>query len=198
MLVELEQAPNRVFYAAPMFHRKDEFDAAFLSGTVRQRSFFVRPRSIGSFADDRPHHLSFDGSRCTVMSEPKEIEALGAAELESMLAAQLAEDKRPLRAVLKKALDEAEAARNRTRERIDRNERYTAIADGFELRSVAAAPEAISAAEVFKRRQEASVPAVSDDPLPVDPDKRVLRRLADIGLREFNAQLYVVQAKGEN
>lgn len=126
MLIDLDQAPNRVFYAAPMFHQKDEFDAAFLSGTVRQRSFFVRPRSIGSFSDDRPHHLSFDGSRCIVMSEPKEIEALGAADLESMLAAQLAEDKRPLRAVAQEALNEAEAARDRSRDRIDRIERRAA------------------------------------------------------------------------
>lgn len=198
MLIDLDQAPNRVFYAAPMFHQKDEFDAAFLSGTVRQRSFFVRPRLIGSFSDDRPHHVSFDGSRCIVMSEPTEIEALGAADLESMFAAQLAEDKRPLRAVAQEALNEAEAARDRSRDRIDRIERRTAREDGFELRSVAAAPEAISAAEAFKRRQEARIPAVSDATLPVDPDKRVLRELADIGLREFNAQLYVVQVKGGN
>lgn len=198
MLIELDRTPNRVFYAAPMFHLKDEFDAAFLSGTVRQRSFFVRPRSIGSFTDGRPHHLSFDGSRCIVMSEPKEVEALGAADLEATLMAQLAEDKRPLRVVAQEALVEAETARDRSRDRIDRNQSRTAIVEDFDGGSIAAAPEAISSSEAFRRRQEASVPPVSDVMLPVDPGKRVLRQLADVGLRDFNAQLYVVQSKGGN
>jgi hypothetical protein len=198
MLIELDQAPNHVFYAAPMFHQKGEFDAAFLSGNVRTRSFFVRPRSIGSFADNGAHHLSFDGTRCIVMSEPKEIEALGAADLESVLTAQLAQDKRPLRAVAQEALTEAEAARDRSRDRIERNLRQAARTDGFDFDLIAQAPGATSATEAFTRRQEARVPPVTDTTLPVDPDKRILRQLADIGLREFNAQLYVVQPKGGN
>lgn len=42
MLLELDDGYNLVFYAAPLFYRKEEFDDAFLNGLVRQRSFFCK------------------------------------------------------------------------------------------------------------------------------------------------------------
>lgn len=195
MLIDLDQPPNLVFYAAPMFHKKAEFDAAFLSGSVRQQSFFVRPRTIGLFTDDGPHHLSFDGRSCVVMSEPKVIEGLGAAELEALLRERLQQDDRPLRATVGEAVQEAEAARARSRERLQRQEEE---ASGTDLRIAIQAgdqPSYISAAEDFRQRQAAALPAAQPPKVPDDPAEAALRRLADIGLREFNAQLYIVQAK---
>lgn len=197
MLIDLDQAPNLVFYAAPMFHQKAEFDAAFLGGHVRQRSFFVRPQTIGTFSDDGPHHLSFDGSTCVIMSEPKIIEALGAAELATLLRARLEEDKRPLRETVDDAVREAQAAQTRSRERVARRYADQAAADFGGYRVSVAGADTTPAAEVFRRRQEGELPPAALPTEPDDPDEAALRRLADIGLREFNAQLYIVQARDE-
>ncbi|HEV2078497.1 MAG TPA: hypothetical protein VGR19_01180 [Allosphingosinicella sp.] len=194
MLLELDQQPNFVFYAAPMFHQKPEFDDAFLSGRVRQRSFYVRPRSIGSFPE-RPHHVSFDGSVCVVMSEPKAIQGFGASELEGLLEGQLAEDKRALRTKVPEALQQAEAARARARER-------TRGARPAEIGKILKGPlvrdaDRIPTIEAFQQRQEEAIPAAPVPAPTEDPDLAALHRLADIGLREFNAQLYVVQDREE-
>jgi hypothetical protein len=115
MLIELDQAPNVVFYSAPMFHLKEEFDEAFLDGEVRARSFFVRPAAIGAFSDDGAHYLSFDGTTCVVTSEPKIVPSIGASELAAFLLKRLDSDERPLRAIIDAAIDGAEGARERTR-----------------------------------------------------------------------------------
>jgi len=194
MLIDLDQPPNFVFYAAPMFHRKAEFDAAFLGGTVRQQSFFVRPRTIGFFADAGAHHLSFDGRTCVVMSEPKVVEGLGAAELEALLRKRLEQDKRSLRETLDEAVQKAEAARVRSRDRLRRREEEIGET---EITTISASDqlESTSAADDFRRRQADALPAARAPEVPDDPGEAALRRLADIGLREFNTQLYIVQAK---
>lgn len=194
MLLELDQAPNLVFYAAPMFHKKTEFDSAFLARTVRQRSFYVRPGTIGSFTDDEAHHLSFDGTQFVVMSKPRVIEGYGAAELEGVLMERLAAEKRPLHQIITAALDKAEAARIRSRERFGHGSRkYPDVEEESVL--VADDDGGASALEDFRKRQEEAIKPVPQLPVPVDPQAAALQRLADIGLREFNAQLYVVQAK---
>lgn len=187
MLIELDQAPNVVFYAAPMFHQKDEFDEAFLDGEVRARSFFVSPAAIGAFADDGAHHLSFDGTTCVVMSEPKVVPSLGASDLEALLLERLQADKRPLRAVVEAAIVSAEGARERSRQ-------VARSRDELEYISVRVADSrgAPTDVEAFVRRQMAALPPVATPPAS-DPEMEPLRKLADIGLREFNAQLYVVQ-----
>jgi len=192
MLIELDQPPNLVFYAAPMFHLKEEFDEAFLDGEVRARSFFVSPAAIGRFADDRAHHLSFDGSTCVVMSEPKIVPSLGAIELEALLLSRLESDERPLRVVVDAAIVGAETARARARELT----RDSGVLDYFpvlqaETRSVP------SGVEAFVRRQMSALPPVSV-PKASDLEMEPLRHLADIGLREFNAQLYVCQRRSRS
>lgn len=188
MLIELDQAPNTVFYAAPMFHQKDEFDQAFLDGEVRARSFFVSPRAIGSFSDDGAHHLSFDGTTCVVMSEPRIVSALGASELETLLRERLQSDKRSLRAVVDAAIASAEDARERSRQlNRSRGDYFPVLVEGSR-----GAPTGVDA---FVSRQTAALPPVSTPPAS-DPEMEPLRRLADIGLREFNAQLYVIQEVG--
>jgi hypothetical protein len=197
MLIDLDQPPNLVFYAAPMFHQKSEFDTAFLSGTVRQQSFFVSPKTIGHFADAGAHHLSFDGSHCVIMSEPKSIEGLGAVELEALLRERLERDKRPLRATVDEAVQEAQAARTRTRERHRRHEEEDRETRHPPAIAMTEKPQVISAADDFRRRQAAALPRAEAPKMPDDPGEAALQRLADIGLREFNAQLYIVQAKDE-
>lgn len=187
MLIELDQAPNVVFYAAPMFHLKEEFDEAFLDGEVRARSFFVSPSAIGAFIDDGAHHLSFDGTNCVVMSDPRIVASFGASELEEMLRAKLLSDERPLRATVDAAIVTAEGARERARQLA----RSRHESDYFSATFVeAGAP--LTGIDAFARRQLAALPPVSSPPAK-DPEIEQLRRLADLGLREFNAQLYIVQ-----
>ncbi|MGC6399493.1 hypothetical protein ACNI3Q_02810 [Sphingomonas sp. FW199] len=191
MLIELDQAPNVVLYAAPMFHQKEEFDDAFLNGEVRARSFFVSPAAIGAFPDEGAHHLSFDGTTCVVMSEPKIVPSLGASELESLLLERLQFDKRPLREVVDAAIVCAEGARERTRQIARARGEF----DYFSA-PVVEARDGVSGVEAFVRRQMAALPPATTPPAS-DPEMEQLRRLADIGLREFNAQLYVVQREAD-
>jgi hypothetical protein len=197
MLIDLDQLPNLVFYAAPMFHQKGEFDSAFLGGTVRQQSFFVSPRTIGHFPDDGAHHLSFDGSHCVIMSKPKIIEGLGAMELEALLRERLADDQRPLRATVDEAVQEAQAARIRARERLRRRDEEAGKPVHRVAIATTGAPDVSSAADDFRRRQADAIPPAEAPKVPEDPGEAALQRLADIGLREFNAQLYIVQQKEE-
>lgn len=193
MLIELDVAPNLVFYAAPIFHRKEEFDAAFTEGRVRQRSFFVRPRTIGAFSDNGPHYLSFDGSTCVIMSEPKIIEALGVAELAALLRSRLENDKRPLRETVGDAVREAETARARSRERFRSRDQLGTAIDVGTLPGLREQAPAVPAIEGFRARQDTAQPAAPPPKEPDDLNAAALRRLADLGLREFNAQLYIVQ-----
>ena len=79
MLLRLEEEGEEVYYSAPLFHRVDELNDAFLSQQVRNRSKWIRPFDIGvlaELADDSAHHLSFDihGGSMTVFSEPRAVE----------------------------------------------------------------------------------------------------------------------------
>ncbi|HET9640338.1 MAG TPA: hypothetical protein VFP12_14155 [Allosphingosinicella sp.] len=213
MLLEWDVAPNEVFYAAPMFHTKPEFDGAYLGGEVRQRSFFVRPRVIGRFADDKTHHVSFDGNKCYKMSEPLKIEAMGIADLERHFLNKLAEQKQPWKEQLPDILGRARQVRSaiRKREADEQAERearqpqlrlpttdqdripgrLSAVADG----RVPNEGQDITPAEEFVRSQRAEIPPVPAPQVPAgDPDGQ-LAELADISIREFNAQLYIVQAR---
>lgn len=192
MLLDLDTAPNLVFYAAPMFHEKAKFDAAFLSGTIRQNSFFIRPQIIGSFMDDRAHHVSFDGKTCVVMSEPKQVEALGVAELEQLLADMLKEQKQPLRSAIGEAIKEAEKARERSRARIPAKTDQPEFPVGSVSENEVEAQDA-DETEAFRQRQEDAIPPAIATDESASTEHSSLRKLADIGLREFNAQLYIVQ-----
>jgi hypothetical protein len=74
MLLDLEAGGEIVFYAAPKFHLPSELNTAYLSRTMIQRSFFIRPSTIGSLPDEWDHHVSFrDGYPVYLCSEPRKI-----------------------------------------------------------------------------------------------------------------------------
>ena len=76
MLLDLEESGQEVYYSAPMFHRPEELNDAFLQGEIRARSIWIRPSDIGPLPDDRDHHVSFEPGRpWTLFSEPRPIEA---------------------------------------------------------------------------------------------------------------------------
>ena len=76
MLLDLEKKGQEVYYCAPMFHRVDELNNAFLSRSVRNQSIWIRPSEIGSLPDNEEHHVSFEPhSPWTFFSEPKRIES---------------------------------------------------------------------------------------------------------------------------
>ena len=75
MLLELEQTGQDVYYSAPMFHQPEELNDAFLNGSVRAQSIWIRPSDIGALPDDGDHHVSFEpGMPWKLFSEPVPIE----------------------------------------------------------------------------------------------------------------------------
>ena len=76
MLLDLEATGEEVYYSAPMFHQPEELNDAFLRGSVRARSIWIRPTEIGLLPDDGDHHVSFEpGSPWTLFSKPRPLEA---------------------------------------------------------------------------------------------------------------------------
>lgn len=74
MLLDLEAEGEIVFYAAPKFHLPSELNTAYLSRTMIQRSFFIRPSTIGLLPDEWDHHVSFrDGYPVYLCSKPTKI-----------------------------------------------------------------------------------------------------------------------------
>ena len=75
MLLQLEQEGPDVRYAAPMFHTVKQLNDAFVTGTVRNRSVWMRPSEIGPLPDTDQHHVSFDpqGTPFFFSSEPRRL-----------------------------------------------------------------------------------------------------------------------------
>jgi hypothetical protein len=60
MLVDLENAGQLVYYAAPIFHLQTDFNAEFQGNTVVNRSAFISPAEIGYLADNGDHCVVFN------------------------------------------------------------------------------------------------------------------------------------------
>jgi hypothetical protein len=74
LLLELEATGQTVYYSAPAFHEPQALNEAFLTGSVRARSVWIKPSDIGEFSDEEDHHVSFEpGSQWKVFSTPREI-----------------------------------------------------------------------------------------------------------------------------
>lgn len=75
MLLDLENTGEQVFYAAPMFHKPEELNEAYLNRQVFQRSLLIKPSTIGSIRDLEEHYVAFnDAQNVLVCSKPREIE----------------------------------------------------------------------------------------------------------------------------
>lgn len=82
MLLDLEAAGEIVLYAAPKFHLPAELNTAYLTRTMIQRSFFIRPSTIGPLPDEWDHHISFrDGYPVYFCSEPREVRGEESSEI---------------------------------------------------------------------------------------------------------------------
>nr|WP_199045499.1 hypothetical protein [Dyella sp. ASV24] len=76
LLLDLEATGECVFYIAPEFHRPDELDGHYLSGSVVANSAAFSPSDIGALPDGDDHYVVFRrgspvGYRCS--DEPVEV-----------------------------------------------------------------------------------------------------------------------------
>ena len=193
LLVALDVHPNIVFYAAPLFHTIQELDDAFLAQQVRQRSFFVRPSQIGLFPDDAAHYACFDGTNLKVCSEPMDVPVYSAEQVDELLQKLLAGESRPFGdEPLDEALNEARAAEGRYVEQ-EKKRIQDQIADvREEMVRMTTVDMSATGAELQPMEFGAARPS-RELRQPDDPRLRKLQELADIGLRQFNAQLFVIQ-----
>jgi hypothetical protein len=76
LLLALEKKGNKVFYAAPEFHKATELNKAFLGNQIIERSAFFRPNAIGSLPDEHEHFVCFNigSTHGYVYSEPVKVE----------------------------------------------------------------------------------------------------------------------------
>lgn len=111
LLLHLDVGANEVFYVAPLFHSVQELTHSYLSQTVTEKSFCIRPRDIGQL-DNQAHHVAFDAHRFYVCSdEPRALKATRARDLPEHLSSLLKRDSRPFRAgPLDEALEAIESA----------------------------------------------------------------------------------------
>lgn len=153
MLLDLDDGHNAVFYAAPLFHTVAELNHAYITKSVSDRSFYIRPSDIGRL-DDNAHHVAFDKVRRWVFSEPRETMGIRGTEFPETLMQRRLQDERPLR-------------------------------DG-------PLNEALVRAEKIVRDRDLPT-GVDYSRVPDDAEVARLRRLGDLSLRYFGAQLFIIQ-----
>lgn len=154
LLLALDNGVNEVFYAAPLFHRVQHLNDAYLARKVAARSFYVRPRDIGPL-DDGAHHVAFDSSHFYVCSDPREVSGVRGPDFSGKLEQRLKRDDRPLRTAV---LDEA----------------------------LASVEKALRQSGIRERQRDLGRGDKTEE-------QRKLRTLADLSLRYFGAQLFIVQ-----
>jgi hypothetical protein len=88
MLVDLENAGQQVYYAAPIFHLQTDFNVEFQGNTVVNRSAFISPAEIGYLADNDDHCVVFNNVQAYFCSEPQKLRLHTGSSLKEFLAAQ--------------------------------------------------------------------------------------------------------------
>lgn len=89
MLVDLENAGQQVYYAAPIFHLQTDFNAEFQGNTVVNRSIFISPAEIGHLADDDDHCLVFNNLEAYFCSEPRKVRLHTGISLKGFIAREM-------------------------------------------------------------------------------------------------------------
>ena len=78
LLLDLEAPDKAVYYCAPGFYTKNEFNDAYQNNEVCSRSSWVIPSTIGPLPDYDEHYIAFErptDSHFYFCSDPKKIEA---------------------------------------------------------------------------------------------------------------------------
>jgi hypothetical protein len=101
LLLQLDVNPNEVFYASPRFHLVSELNEAYASQKIFDRSFFIRPATIGPLTDE-DHHVAYDELQHFVCSEPRAVEAFDGEQIKGALAERLSSSEDVLRNTLGK------------------------------------------------------------------------------------------------
>ncbi|HEX8063549.1 MAG TPA: hypothetical protein VF535_10055 [Allosphingosinicella sp.] len=193
LLLSLDRHPNVVFYAAPRFHTVQELNDAFSAGAVRPRSFFIKPSAIGPL-DHLKHHVTFTESAHYVCSEPRRVDAVPGAELESHLREALSRQTKTLR---EGGLSEmVEAVRAAVAEPV--GPRWTSAEQETYL-------QAVEDRRPLRELTEQMIDGALEPPeqtvvnriagRPKEAEEGQLRALADTAMKIFSAQLFVVQEK---
>ena len=188
MLLELDTAPNLVYYVAPRFHRIAEINSAWSATRVASRSAFVTPKQIGPL-DNNPHTVAFDGTSTWVCSTPRQIQTVTSREVSEKISKTLKESDGPLRSTLPSMIRNLRDAEERGRRRIEEK-----TDGGVQGRSSEVERQVFSLNLKQLERPE-PFPVPSRKPKPVEPNRAALREAADIAAHVFNAQLIIVQPK---
>ena len=88
MLVDLGNAGQQVYYAAPVFHLQTDFNTEFQGNTVVNRSAFINPVEIGYLADDDDHCVVFNNTDAWFCSQPQKVRLHTGGSLKQFLAVQ--------------------------------------------------------------------------------------------------------------
>jgi hypothetical protein len=89
MLVDLGNAGQQVYYAAPIFHLQTDFNTEFQGNTVVDRSAFINPAEIGYLADDDEHCIVFNIADAYFCSQPQKVRLHTGGSLKEFVAAQM-------------------------------------------------------------------------------------------------------------
>ena len=89
MLVDLGNAGQQVYYAAPIFHLQTDFNAEFQGNTVVNRSAFISPAEIGYLADDDHHCVVLNNAAAYFCSEPQKLRLHTGTSLKEFLAVRM-------------------------------------------------------------------------------------------------------------
>lgn len=188
LLLALDTSPNLVFYVAPRFHKTAEINAAWHLSEVASRSVFISPGTIGSL-DNNPHRIAFDDTSIWLCSEPRRVSGLTSRGVLEKIQYRLQSDPRPLRETLPELVEGLQTARQRARERIE------------EKREAALKGERDSGFALVVAASQQTGGIYPPEPSPIalrtsrelTPEQSVLREAADIAVRDFEAQLVIVQ-----
>jgi hypothetical protein len=214
LLLELDQGPSDVFYAAPYFHEQHEFDTAWTEREVTRKTAFIRPAEIGSLPDGK-HSIAFDKAhidRAWVCSKPKEVPCVRSDTLLSDLTDKI---KRHRTSVKEDAVGWIDELQTRFRQGVERHEHR--VKDFLRREALKAEQESIErlgsrarVPDIFSSQREIAFqqPPSADrgyitprlvPPLEIErssiSDLSDIVEASEIASRFFGLQLFVVQER---
>lgn len=185
MLLALDQTGAKVFYAAPRFDSRAQLSDLWSRDQVAQHSIFVRPSAIGSL-DANAHHVAYDRHHTYLCSDPKPIASLNAMQLIEELSLRLSREHLPLSDQLTEYEWQLGEAKQQAKNALIEMSRGQASLVGSVLLGI---PDASKEREL----PEIDYEIPSRRPTRLSEPQLKLRAMADKALRDFDAQLVIVQ-----